>query len=62
MCFSKPPKPERAPAPPDPNMATLAAVGEMRANAAKQSTSSNMLSRLRDEDVAASSRKVKLGQ
>lgn len=62
MCFAKTPKPQKAPAPPDPNMATFAAANEMRANAARQSSSSNIISRLRDEDVAASGKKARLGQ
>lgn len=64
MCFSSPkiPEPKRAPAPPDPNQATLAAAAEQRAQAAgRASGASNILTRLKDEDVAASATKKKLG-
>lgn len=63
MCIAKPPKPKPAPPPPDKNAATLAAVNEQRAQmAGRDSASSNILTRLSNEDVAGSSLKKKLGQ
>lgn len=63
MCFAqKMPEPKAAPPPPDPSKATLAAAAEQRANAARQGSSANIIAKLRDEDVAASSQKQKLGQ
>jgi hypothetical protein len=64
MCFSAPkiPDPKAAPPPPDPNKATLAAAAEQRAQAAgRVSGASNILTRLKDEDVAASATKKTLG-
>lgn len=62
MCIYKPPDPKAAPSPPDRSKATLAAIQEQRAQAAgRTSGASNILTRLSDEEVAASSRKKKLG-
>lgn len=63
MCFSKPkiPEPKAAPPPPDPNKATLAAAAEQRANADRVGGAANIIARLRDEDVASSAKKTKLG-
>lgn len=62
MCIGKPPDPKPAPPPPDPRQATLAAAAETRAQqAGRTSASGNILTRLRDEDVAASARKKTLG-
>lgn len=63
MCFkTNIPDPKAAPAPPDPNKATLAAAAEQRANASRASGSANIIARLKNEDVAASSKKTLLGQ
>lgn len=62
MCFTKPPDPKPAPPPPDPNKATLAAASEQRMAGAGQGASKNIIARLKDEDVAASAQKKKLGQ
>lgn len=63
MCFAaKMPEPKAAPAAPDPNKATMAAAAEQRANASRQGSSANIIAKLRDEDVAASAKKQKLGQ
>lgn len=63
MCLTtKMPEPKTAPPPPNPNQATLAAAAEQRANAARQGSSANIIAKLRDEDVAASAKKQKLGQ
>lgn len=63
MCFSAPkiPDPKPAPAPPQAKDATLAAVSEQRAAAARQGAAANILTKLRDEDVAATGAKKKLG-
>jgi hypothetical protein len=63
MCIFKGPKPpDPAPAPPDPNKATLAAAAEQRAQATgRASASSNILTKLSDEDVANSATKKTLG-
>lgn len=61
MCFVKPPEPKPAPPPPDPNKATLAAVAEQRLAARGTGASDNIIARLRDEDVASSAMKKKLG-
>lgn len=65
MCFVKSPdipKAAAAPAPPQAKDASLAAVSEQRAAAARQGSAANILTKLRDEDVAASGVKKKLGQ
>ena len=64
MCFSSPkiPDPKPAPAPPDPNKATLAAAAAQRADGVRQSSASNIIAKLRDDDVAASGKKKTLGQ
>lgn len=64
MCFSAPKIPDPKPAPPPPQAkdASLAAVSEQRAAAARQGAAANILTKLRDEDVAASGTKKKLGQ
>jgi len=63
MCIVKPPKPQAAPPPPNPNMANIAAANEMR-RAASEGTGArdNMLTRLSDEDVRNSATKKRLGQ
>jgi hypothetical protein len=64
MCFSAPrvPDPKPAPPAPDPNKAALAAAAEQRAQASgRASAASNILTRLSDEDVAASASKRTLG-
>lgn len=63
MCIVKPPKPQAAPPPPNPNMANIAAANQQRM-AATQGTgiSDNILTRLKDEDVAGSATKKRLGQ
>lgn len=66
MCFSKPPKmpePKPAPAPPKPADTTLAAADEQRRQSMDRSgAAQNILTKLSDSDVAASSRKKKLGE
>ena len=55
------PEPQKAPATPDPNKATLAAIAEQRMQANRTSASGNILAKLRDQDVNNSSMKTKLG-
>lgn len=62
MCFGKMPEPKAAPPPPDRNQATLAAIEEQRRSARRTGMSDNILTRLRDSDVAASATKKKLGE
>jgi hypothetical protein len=63
MCFSsKMPTPKAPPPAPNPNMATLAAAAAQRADSVRQSSASNIIARLRDDDVAASAKKTRLGQ
>lgn len=62
MCIARPPQPQAAPPPPDPRQATLAAAAEQRSQAAgRASAAKNVLTRLADEDVAASATKRTLG-
>lgn len=63
MCIAKPPTPKAAPPPPNPNMANVAAANEQR-RAAMSGTgaSDNILTRLKNEDVANSASKKRLGQ
>lgn len=65
MCFTKPKIAAAKPAPPPPNPAdaTLAAADEQRRQSMDRSgAAQNILTKLSDSDVAASSRKTKLGQ
>lgn len=66
MCFVKQPKmAEAKPAPPPPKPAdtSLAAADEQRRQSMERSgAAQNILTRLSDSDVAASSRKKKLGE
>jgi hypothetical protein len=63
MCFStKTPTVKASPPAPDPNKATLAAAAAQRADGVRQSSASNIIARLRDDDVAASAKKTRLGQ
>jgi hypothetical protein len=63
MCLTNLPAPKAAPPPPDPRKATLAAVEEQRrAQASRSGASANILTKLRDQDVADSALKKRLGQ
>lgn len=63
MCITSIPKPQPAPPPPNPNMANIAAANEMRrAASVGRGASDNILTRLRDKDVADSATKKRLGQ
>lgn len=64
MCFGrvKIPEPKPAPAPPDPNMVNFDAVNsQRRALADSFGRRDTILTRLKDEDVAATAKKKTLG-
>lgn len=63
MCIADIPKPKAAPPPPNANMANIdAANAQRRASTEGRGMQDNILTRLKDAEVAASGKKKRLGQ